>query len=332
MPRLSHILFIACLCLAGGLTPSVTRAADTLEMGRVHTRQFQKGDLDALWESMTEEMHQALGSTHALKDLRAALEGRFGPEEEVLSEDVGEEAGYRVYARTARHQRNMRPLSTRFMYDAEGRVAGFFTQPVEEAAQSRFLDYKTRASLRLPFDGDWHVYWGGRSIDENYHAVDRAQRFALDLVVVKEGATHSGDGRALEDYHCWDRPVLAPAAGTVVTVVENLPDLPIGEMDPQNPAGNHVVLDFGNDEFGFLAHLRRESIKVDVGDSVEQGQELGRCGNSGNTTEPHLHFHLQTTPTLHEGEGLPAQFVGYRADGEDVERGEPRRGETVGQR
>lgn len=333
MPRANRILlFLACLSLAGASFVPASRAADQLEMGRDHMRQFQEGHLDALWKSMTAEMHEALGSTQALKDLRAALQGRFGAEEEVLSEDVGEEAGYRVYARTARHERNTRPLSTRFIYDAEGRIAGFFTQPAEEAAQSRFLDYQTQASLRLPFDGTWRVYWGGRTINENYHAVDRAQRFALDLVAVEDGATHRGEGRALEDYHCWDRPILAPAAGTVVAVVRDLPDLPIGEMDPRNPAGNHVVLDFGNDEFGFLAHLRKESVKVEIGDRVGQGEELGRCGNSGNTTEPHLHFHLQTTPTLHEGEGLPAQFVRYGVNGRDVERGEPRRGETVEQR
>lgn len=327
--RSPFVLFLVCLCFAGVSLPSLAGAADPMESGREHTRQFLQGDLDTLWKDMTPQMHEALGSSQTLKDLHAALQGRFGAEEEVLSEDVSEEAGYQVYARKARHQRNMRPLSTKFMYDAEGRIAGFFTQPVEEAAPSSFLDYRTKASLRLPFEGPWHVYWGGRSIDENYHAVDRAQRFALDFVMVKDGATHSGEGRALDDYHCWNRPILAPAGATVVAVVDSLPDLPVGEMDPQNPAGNHVVLDFGNDEFGFLAHLRKDSVKVAVGDQVEPGQEVGRCGNSGNSTEPHLHFHLQTSSTLHEGEGLPAQFVGYSANGKDVERGEPRRGETV---
>ena len=68
---------------------------------------------------------------------------------------------------------------------------------------------------------------------------------------------------------------------------------------------------------------------VAEGERVEAGQEIGRCGNSGNTSEPHLHFHLQTTPVLGEGEGLPAFFNAYMADGETVERGEPVRGQTV---
>jgi murein DD-endopeptidase MepM/ murein hydrolase activator NlpD len=130
----------------------------------------------------------------------------------------------------------------------------------------------------------------------------------------------------LESYYCWDQPILAPAAGTVAGVVTDLPDNPIGSTDPQNPAGNHVVLDFGNGEFGFLGHMRQGSIRLQPGDEVEMGQELGRCGNSGNTSEPHLHFHLQTTTDLSNGDGLPAFFNQYVADDQTVERGEPEAG------
>ena len=115
----------------------------------------------------------------------------------------------------------------------------------------------------------------------------------------------------------------------MVTAVSVLPDQAIGSSDPAHPAGNHVVLDFGNGEFGFLAHMRSGSLKVKAGDKVEAGQEVGRCGNSGNTSEPHLHFHLQTTPNLAEGEGLPARFVDYMADGKSVESGEPEQGQAI---
>ena len=146
---------------------------------------------------------------------------------------------------------------------------------------------------------------------------------------MRNGISHDGDGTRLTDYYCWDEPILAPAAGTVVAAVDNLPDNPIGSTDAQNPAGNHVVLDFGNGEFGFLGHMREGSVAVSAGERVARGEELGRCGNSGNTSEPHLHFHLQTTADLSNGEGLPAFFEDYVADGRPVDRGEPLAGQVI---
>ena len=133
----------------------------------------------------------------------------------------------------------------------------------------------------------------------------------------------------LENYHCRDAPILAPAAGTVVGAVNDLPDLPIGQMDTDSLAGNHVVLDLGNSEFFFLAHMREGSVKVSPGDKVAQGDELGRCGNSGNTSETHLHIHTQTTPDLAAGEGLPTQFQNYLTSNTLVPRGEPLQGEVL---
>ncbi len=161
------------------------------------------------------------------------------------------------------------------------------------------------------------------------YAADPAQRFAYDFLVHEDGQSFSGDPQTLESYHCWGREILSPAAGEVIATVHDLPDLPIGETDPQNPAGNHVILALAENEFVFLAHMQQGSITVQQGDEVAQGDVLGLCGNSGNTSEPHLHLHLQTTPDLTAGEGLPAQFLDYLADGEPVDRGEPERGQIV---
>src|SRR3546814_15367827 len=78
-----------------------------------------------------------------------------------------------------------------------------------------------------------------------------------------------------------------------------------------------------------LAHLRRGSVAVEAGQQVAAGDELGRCGNSGNTSEPHLHLHLQDAPVFGEGNGLPAFFEDYTADGEVVARGEAVKGQTI---
>ena len=175
----------------------------------------------------------------------------------------------------------------------------------------------------------WFGFWGGRDVEYNFLAVDAGQRFALDLLVVRDGRSHAGDPSMLESYHCWGRPILAPADGVVVRAVDGVPDQAIGASDPTNPAGNHVVIDFGNDEHGFLAHLQEGSVRVVAGDLVASGQDIGLCGNSGNSSEPHLHFHLETSPTLGRGEGLPAQFTNYRANGTLIGRGEPRKGESI---
>jgi hypothetical protein len=278
---------------------------------------------------MSPAMRDALGTAQALAGVRDDVRRRLGAEAEVLSERVRRDGDHDVYERLARWTGSPPALRITVALDAGGRVAGFWVRPQRGAAESSYLDYRTRAELRLPFDGAWYVLWGGRTLADNRHAGDAAQRFAMDVLVRRDGRSHAGDPGVPASYHCWDRPILAPADGVVVRAVDGLPDQRIGERDPANPAGNHVVIDFGHGEYGFLAHLRRGSVAVAAGDRVAAGAPIGRCGNSGNSSEPHLHFHLQTTPDLGRGDGLPAQFAAYRADGATVENGEPRRGQTI---
>jgi murein DD-endopeptidase MepM/ murein hydrolase activator NlpD len=100
-------------------------------------------------------------------------------------------------------------------------------------------------------------------------------------------------------------------------------------MNSAEPPGNHILLDLGNDEYMFLCHFQNGSIKVKPGDHVRRAQPLGLCGNSGNSSEPHLHIHLQTTANFGAGKGLPLQFEHYEADGKRVDRGEPSKGQQI---
>jgi murein DD-endopeptidase MepM/ murein hydrolase activator NlpD len=79
----------------------------------------------------------------------------------------------------------------------------------------------------------------------------------------------------------------------------------------------------------FLAHLQRNSVQVAAEQRVRSGEQVGRCGNSGRSSEPHLHYHLQASPTFGAGEGQPARFLAQEADGALVGRGEPARGQHV---
>ena len=111
--------------------------------------------------------------------------------------------------------------------------------------------------------------------------------------------------------------------------IDGVPDNVPGTTNTKLAPGNHVVINHGNGEYSFLAHLRNGSIAVKLGDRVQPGDRLGACGNSGESSEPHVHYHLQNTEGYNVGAGFPAQFVSYIADGNAIARGEPKRGQTV---
>jgi murein DD-endopeptidase MepM/ murein hydrolase activator NlpD len=165
--------------------------------------------------------------------------------------------------------------------------------------------------------------------NENLHVTAPDQRFATDLLIRKADASHAGAGKANTDYYCFGQPVLAPSDGAVVAVIDTVTDNIPGAMNRQQPLGNHVILDHGHGEFSFLCHFQKGSARVKTGQKVHTGQVLGLCGNSGNSSEPHVHYHMQNTSLPFKGEGLPAQFLRYSANGETIERGEPKQGQTV---
>ncbi|MBI2033219.1 MAG: M23 family metallopeptidase, partial [Candidatus Levybacteria bacterium] len=140
---------------------------------------------------------------------------------------------------------------------------------------------------------------------------------------------HIGTGEKLEDYEVFGKEVIAPADGKIIQVINGAIDVLPGERDRGNGVGNMIITDYGNGEYGLLCHLKHNSIKVKVGDEIKQGQVIGLCGNTGNTSEPHVHFHLQDGPFMHNSNGLPAQFSKIIVDGEQKESFEPIRGQYV---
>jgi murein DD-endopeptidase MepM/ murein hydrolase activator NlpD len=163
-----------------------------------------------------------------------------------------------------------------------------------------------------------------------------AQRWAYDLLITVDGMSHRGAGRMLSDYFVYARPVYAPAAGHVIAVHDGHPDSEPGRPDPVRGAGNCVVLEVAPMQYLVVAHLQAGTIRVQTGDSVGKGDVLGSTGNSGNTSEPHVHLHLQDAPEPGAGEGIPFYFADYvLEDGTKVARGMPeggvRRGRYIGQ-
>jgi murein DD-endopeptidase MepM/ murein hydrolase activator NlpD len=144
---------------------------------------------------------------------------------------------------------------------------------------------------------EWLVGQGGHAELVNYHHVTSTQRDAVDILQVHDGRSHQLGGTELSSYYIYGKPVLAPAAGTVTFVLDGRPDVPIGSTDSQYPSGNNIVIDIGDGRYLLIGHLSPGSVQVKVGDHVKLGQPIAKVGNSGNTTQPHLHIQAQTVGT-----------------------------------
>ncbi|MFT4980017.1 MAG: hypothetical protein ACI8S6_005929 [Myxococcota bacterium] len=184
------------------------------------------------------------------------------------------------------------------------------------------------APLGPPLAVESMVLQGGSSPLLNHHHSLVQQRHAVDIVVLKNGLFIDGPPEALDSYGCLGVPVLAPAGGTVVRLRDDLPDNAIGETDYENLVGNHVVLQIAPEQHLLLAHLQQDSLLVEEGDIVEAGHALGRCGNSGNTSAPHLHLQVSNLPDFSNDDPdlhtLAAPFAAV-ARGESVGSLVPRR-------
>jgi hypothetical protein len=139
-----------------------------------------------------------------------------------------------------------------------------------------------------------------------------AQRFAIDWMRLDEqGRLVHGDLADVHNYGDYGADVLAVADGRVVSTLNDLADQVPGRLpDPstitvETVDGNHVVLDLGGGRFAFYAHLQKGSVKVRPGDQVKKGAVLGKLGNTGNTSAPHLHFHIMNRPSPLASDGLP---------------------------
>ena len=145
-----------------------------------------------------------------------------------------------------------------------------------------------------------------------------AQRFAIDFA--RRGwnrKTWRGDRFKTPSYYAYGASVLAASDGIVSSIKDEIPENVPGddsraiEITPDNVAGNYVSVDSGDGRFFFYAHLQPGSLRVELGAEVRRGDVLGLLGNSGNSTEPHLHFHIGDADSLLGAEGLPFVFDSF---------------------
>jgi hypothetical protein len=164
-------------------------------------------------------------------------------------------------------------------------------------------------NLKLPLDnGRFYVAQGGSNIVLNAHRPNESQQFAVDILELnKFGWRASGIYPSnLTQYEIFGQSVISPCDGRVTASVDKFEDLIPPNRDQDHPAGNHVILRCQGIKL-LLAHLQEGSVAVDVGENVEAGRLIGQVGNSGNTTEPHLHIHAVKDPSasVFEGDAVP---------------------------
>ena len=195
------------------------------------------------------------------------------------------------------------------------------------AIQGYWPDMTGAVSLTMPLGpGRYLVVQGGGDRKINHHLVVlrrhglaalRGQAYGVDLV--GWGLPHRLVQRGASDFPGFGAPVLAPCDAVVVATEDGQPDLPPGRTDRARPMGNHVWLktDQGNDQvMVLLAHLAEGSVAVAPGEQVLAGQPVGALGNSGNTTQPHLHLHAQRPGPSDQpmvGAPVPITIVGLGA-------------------
>jgi murein DD-endopeptidase MepM/ murein hydrolase activator NlpD len=162
-----------------------------------------------------------------------------------------------------------------------------------------------------------------------------SRQFAWDFIGLSDDRLavlrgEPGAALSVSDFSCFGEPVLAPASGIVVIAVDGHRDADMAtdpepiEGDLRQAAGNHVVIDHGNEVFSCLAHLMNGSVLVGRGHSVQRGQQIGALGSSGNAFGPHVHLHFMDGPDLVSSNPLPVEL-----DAEGT-RFDPQAGQIIG--
>ncbi len=180
-------------------------------------------------------------------------------------------------------------------------------------------NYQCKVKYSLPFQEQWTAVNGGVDKAASHSWGIHTQRYAYDFLILNgEGHSFMGEPTKAASYYCYGKEILAPADGEVVEARDEYPDSLIsgsGKVDcaARDIRGNYILLRHADREYGLFAHLKPGSIRVKAGDKVKRGQCIACCGNSGNSSEPHLHFHLQDGRSFFTSAGLPVEFDGISA-------------------
>lgn len=212
--------------------------------------------------------------------------------------------------------------------DDAGLIGGLFIKPY--VADMTPKPERNSVKLILPFKEEWTVFWGGDTREQNYHVDYVAQKNAFDIVIRDtSGKSYLPHGKTNEDYYAFGKELIAPCDGEVVLVVDGIKDNVPGQMNAIYVPGNTVVIKVAANEYLLFAHFKQHSIVVKEGQKIKQGQLLGLCGNSGNSSEPHLHFHIQNVENMMNATGIKCYFDNIIVNGSPKSDYSPVKGERI---
>lgn len=165
----------------------------------------------------------------------------------------------------------------------------------------------------LPMEGLWYVEYGGLTKKTSHSWDIPSQRYAYDFEIRHDNLPYCGDYTKCKNYYSYLQNVIAPLDGWVIDLKNEyndtriLPGRPI-ICDVDDPRGNYIVIKHKNNEYSLIAHLKKDSFKVKIGEIVKTGQVLASVGNSGNTQGPHIHYQLQNNYNINNETGIIITF------------------------
>lgn len=180
----------------------------------------------------------------------------------------------------------------------------------------------SHSTYALPFSGTWAVMNGGMTKETSHSWDVYTQRYAYDFLMLDEAgrscAPSPADPTDPSSYYCYGHDVLAPADGTVVETHDGCPNAPmkldgVAHIGGDDIRGNFVLIEHEGEEFSALCHLISDSLVVQVGQKVKRGDVIGKCGSSGCSSEPHIHFHVQKGRSFYSTPGIPIRFDNIKA-------------------
>lgn len=321
---------ISAVVLAGALatsTPVQSKEGGALLDARETAASVLAGDADAVLARSDPTFVSEFGGEAKLRAFIAGLPAQYGKEIKLDHDRLRLRAVGPILARIVETEKGG-PVRIDIGFDG---VTGLVRSLSVTGARGKGKPVPPRAGtthLTLPFGMPrpghvWAISNGGADVIDNYHArLDTY--YAMDvsprpLNALTDTANHTATP-------CWGLPIRAAAPGKVAIVRDGMPDGP--SPGPSNP-GNHVIIDHENGEFTLYAHLQQGSVSVAAGQRVSRREEIGRCGRSGNTEVPHLHFQLMDGSDLDTARGIPLVFHDYYAPLRYVERGTPVGGDVV---